>query len=204
MNEYYVHNLARGTLNGMKENILNGLSIGPCTYGYKLTPKLDEYGNPIKKIRHGKCKEIKIFTTDPRNAEAVKLIFSMFLSGANRNQILARLKMLGYKNAKGKDFQPTNIDRILRNERYTGLYFMKCNRGKMVNYNPIEVISKENGLPKIIEKEDFDKVQQILDTRKHRPNSHSAVNYLLTGKMVCGECGAPFTGSTHSKKGHLY
>ncbi|MCQ2382630.1 MAG: recombinase family protein, partial [Clostridia bacterium] len=204
MSEYYVRNLARGTLNGMKENILNGLSIGPCTYGYKLTPKLDEHGNQVKKICHGKYKVIKVYTTDPRNAEAVKLIFSMFLSGANRNQILARLKMLGYKNAKGKDFQPTNIDRILRNERYTGVYIMKCNQGKMVNYKPIEILRNENGLPKIIEKEDFDQVQQILDARKHRPNSHSAVNYLLTGKMFCGECGAPFTGSTHSKKGHLY
>ena len=204
-NEYYVQNLARGVLGGMIENVKNGISVGSCTYGYMLTPKLDEHGNIVKKTcRDGKTKSINVYTLHPEHSTAVKLIFEMFLAGASRNMILERLKQLGYKNAKGRDFQPTNIDKILRNERYTGVYIMVCNQGKQVNYMPLEIIRTEGGLPKIIEKEDFDKVQQMLNARKHKPNGHSAVDYLLTGKMVCGECGGVFTGSTHFKKGQPY
>ena len=65
-------------------------------------------------------------------------------------------------------------------------------------------MSIDDGLPKIIEKEDFNKVRQILDARKHRPNSHSLVDYLLTGKIFCGNCGGAFTGSTHYKNGQPY
>ena len=205
MNQYYVGNLARGVLGGMIENALNSLSNGSCTYGYMLTPKLDENGNIIsKKTKGGKIKTVNAYTIHPENSAAVKLIFKMFLEGADRNSILKRLKDLGYKVAKGKDFNGTHIDKILRNERYTGVYIFEYNKGKQVNYNPVEVIRNEGGLPKIIEKEDFDKVQQILDARKHKPNSHSLVDYLLTGKVVCGECKAAFTGSTHYKNGTPY
>ena len=205
MNQYYVGNLARGVLGGMKENALNGLSNGSCTYGYMLAPKLDENGNIIKKRnKGGKTKSVNTYVIHPENSAAVKLIFKMFLAGADRNKILQRLKELGYKNGNGKDFIGTNIDKILRNERYTGVYIFECNKGKQVNYMPIEVIRNEGGLPKIIEKEDFDKVQQILGARKHKPNSHSLVDYLLTGKMVCGDCGGAFTGSTHYKNGQPY
>ena len=205
MNQYYVGNLARGVLGGMKENVLNGLSNGSCTYGYKVVPKLDEYGNIMKKrCAGGKIKTVNTYAIHPENSAAVKLIFKMFLAGADRNQILARLKELGYKNARGNDFIGTHIDKILRNERYTGVYTFEYNKGKQVNYMPIEVMRNEGGLPQIIDKEDFDKVQQILDARKHKPNCHSLVDYLLTGKVFCGNCGGSFTGSTHYKNGQPY
>ena len=205
MNQYYVKNLARGVLGGMKENAYNGFSNGSCTYGYMLAPKLDEYGNIMKKhCKGGKMKTINTYVLHPENSEAVKLIFKLFLAGVERSTILARLKELGYKNANGKDFIATHIDKILRNERYTGVYIFECNKGKLVRYMPREVIRNEGGLPKIIEKEDFDRVQQILDARKHKPSSHSLVDYLLTGKIVCGECGKTFTGSTHYKNGQPY
>lgn len=205
MSQYYVGNLARNVLGGMKENALNGLSNGSCTYGYKLAPKLDEYGNIVKKRgKGGKEKIIKTYVIHPENSAAVKLMFQMTLEDFDRSAILARLKELGYKNANGKDFIATHIDKILRNERYTGVYTFEFNKGKQVNYIPVEVIRNEGGMPQIIEKEDFEKVQQILNSRKHKPNSHSLVDYLLTSKVVCGECGAAFTGSTHHKNGQPY
>ena len=51
MNQYYVGNLARNVLGGMKENVLNGISIGSCSYGYMLAPKKDENGNVITKTK---------------------------------------------------------------------------------------------------------------------------------------------------------
>lgn len=203
--QYYVGNLARNVLGGMKENALNGLSNGSCTYGYKLAPKTDECGNIIKKKgKGGKEKIVNTYVIDPENAAAVKLMFQMTLQGYDRNAILKRLKELGYKNARGKDFNATNPDKILRNERYTGVYTFEFNKGKQVNYMPIETIRNEGGLPKIIEREEYEAVQKILDARKHKPNSHSLVDYLLTGKVVCANCGAVFTGSTHYKNGQTY
>ena len=118
MNQYYVKNLARGVLGGMKENALNGLSNGSCTYGYMLAPKLDENGNIIKKRnKGGKIKTVNTYVIHPENSAAVKLIFKMFLAGADRNKILLRLKELGYKNANGKDFIGTKIGRASCRER---------------------------------------------------------------------------------------
>lgn len=204
MSSYYVKNLARNVLGGMKENALNGLCNGSCTYGYQVAPKLDENGNAIKKISHGKERIVKTYVRHPKNSEAVKLIFELAIKGFTRNVILEQLKIAGYKNAKGKDFIGTNVDSILRNERYTGVYTFEHNKGKLVNYNPIETIRNEGGMPKIIEKETFELVQILLDARKHKPNAMSKVDYLLTGKVVCGECGEHFSGSTHSKNGQLY
>lgn len=203
--QYYVKNLARGVLGGMVENVRNGISVGSCTFGYMLTPKLDKNGNIVKKYsKTGKAKPVNIYTLHPEHSATVKLIFDMFLAGASRNEILARLKECGYKNSKGGDFKATNIDKILRNERYTSVYILEYNKGKQVNYTGTEVIRNEGGLPKIIDKEDFDKVQQMLNARKHQPNARSLVSYLLTGKIVCGNCGAQFTGSTHYKNGQPY
>jgi len=203
--QYYVGNHARNVLGGMKENALNGLSNGSCTYGYQLQPKLDEHGNIImKKLRGRKDRVINTYAIHPDNANAVKIMFKMTLQGATQKAILERLKELGHKNASGKDFNATHIEKILRNERYTGVYIFEHNKGKQVNYMPVATIRNDGGIPKIIEREEFDAVQTLMDSRKHRPNSHSAVNYMLTGKVVCGECGEHFTGSSHSKNGQPY
>ena len=50
-------------------------------------------------------------------------------------------------------------------------------------------------MPAIVDKELFEKVQQMLVKNKKAPSRHKAEDdYLLTTKLFCGHCGAIMTG----------
>jgi len=131
-----------------------------------------------------------------------------------QKDILAELNTKGFKNPQGEPFTRNSLDCFLRNERYTGTYIFDPSR-KYKEEEDIEeddleedsehrIIRVDGGLPQIVSREVFDSVQLILDSRKNKPSARSKVEYLLTSKVVCGECGEFFTGSTHSKKGQPY
>ena len=52
--------------------------------------------------------------------------------------------------------------------------------------NSEDIITVDDGVPAIISKEEFDKVQLILDKRKQTRNVQNKDRYLLTGKDFCG------------------
>lgn len=61
--------------------------------------------------------------------------------------------------------------------------------------------------PALIDQEVFDKVQTIIAQNARHPAAERAndVEYLLSGKVYCGLCGAPMTGARgRSKSGTLY
>ena len=199
MAAYYSKNLARETLKGQKENAYNAKTNGGVlAYGYKRIPRVE---NGIL-VTNKKGMPLNDIAIDPTNAEAVKLIFNMTLAGKFRNEILIKLKELGYKK-NGKDLVGTNLDHILRNERYTGKYIFHFDK-KARNYDPKKnVITKEVPELKIIEQSTFDAVAQILKNRIREPNNYKE-NYLLGGKVFCGVCGTPFTGARQLKGGKSY
>ncbi len=204
---YYSNNLSTEVMKGMKENAFNcKCNGGVPPYGYKRIPHIE---NGITKTsKKGTIMHDTVI--DPKNAEAVKLIYNMTLEGKTRTEIMERLNSLGFRDAKGNEFKcGTYIDRILRNERYTGTYIFNeyrrvLNMGKYgieKNADPIKI---ENGFPKIIEKETFLAVQKILEQRVHRSPFNTTEQYLLAGKIVCGECGKTFQGWKKSKNGKDY
>jgi site-specific DNA recombinase len=59
-----------------------------------------------------------------------------------------------------------------------------------------EVIRIEDGMPAIISKEDFEKVQEILKMKKQKPGANKVKeNYLLTELIKYGCCGKPYQGN---------
>lgn len=91
----------------------------------------------------------------------------------------------------------------MHNEKYTGVYTYnksasknfegKFNRHKTKPES--EIIRVEGGVPAIVSKEDFDEVQKKLISRKNKAGSYTAKQeYLLSNKIVCGECGSTFNG----------
>jgi hypothetical protein len=104
-------------------------------------------------------------------------------------------------NARGiltKDGRPWgrgSFRALLTNERYTGVYI----------YDDVRI---EGGVPQIIGKELFYKMQEILRTKKNpQCGGRHQVNgdYLLTGKLFCGKCKSPMIGvSGTSASGKLY
>lgn len=71
--------------------------------------------------------------------------------------------------------------------------------GKPIRYGKAEnedIIRIEGAVPQIISKEDFEAVQLKMRERQHKAGCYNAkVNYLLSGKIYCGECGSPYSGN---------
>lgn len=191
MAEYYSKNLARETMKGLKEN----------AYKCKHTGGLPPLGYDVN--------EEKKYITNEKEAESVKLIFEMCISGHSRSETIDELNSRGFTTKLGTVFRPNSIHSILTNEKYTGVYVYnktakKNAFGKRNGHaykDPNEVIRIEDGMPAIVSKEDFQKVQEILKMRKQKPGANKAKeNYLLTGLIKCGCCGKPYQGNRRKPK----
>lgn len=189
MNEYYSANLSREVRKGLQENALQCKATGgPPPLGYSVDPIT------------------KKFVLNEREAEAVRLIFEMYLEDHSYTEIITTLNSRGYKTRRGADFAKNSLYEILRNERYTGVYIYvkdttKNPKGKYVRhggaYDLTSVIRISGGMPEIISREKFDKVQQQMTARRHKVAKFSAKQeYLLSGKVFCGECSSPFAGNS--------
>ena len=135
----------------------------------------------------------KKFEIDPVTAPIVKEIFDLYANGKSMRQVVDVMNEKGYRTSKGKPFRIGSLDTILVNKKYIGIY----------QYEDIVI---EGGVPQIIDKEVFDKVQTML--KKNKRQSGKMKNpeaYLLTGKLYCGECGEQMTGeSGTSATGKIY
>lgn len=196
MAEYYSKNLSREVMKGMNETALQCKHTGGIPpLGYDL--------NSDRKLVINKIE-----------AEAVKIIFSLFDEGYGYTHIIDILNQNGYKTKCGKMFGKNSLYEILGNEKYTGTFVFnrsasrndcfKRNNHKMKAYD--DVIRIENGCPQIISKELFQSVQKRRLQNKHNAGSyHSKEFYLLTGKIFCGVCGKKmqgnlrFSGSTKAR-----
>ncbi len=205
MAEQFLDNLSFEATKGMKINAEKGKrNGGVAPYGYVLKEIKDNDGNTLFTKNGHKEHIVEIH---PERAEAVKLMFQMTIDGYTRADIIDVLTKKGFRKATkqsfGKKFTGTAIDNILRNERYTGEYDFHFNDG--TRDKPVyDTIRVKNEFPAIISKETFEKVQKILDTRKHRQPCNAEEEYLLTGKIVCGECGAQYNGMRCKRHGKMY
>ncbi len=92
---------------------------------------------------------------------------------------------------------------------YTGVYIYvkdstKNPKGKYVRhgeYEPEAVIRIPGGIPAIISEDDFHRVQLKMRERQHKAAKFSAKQeYLLSGKIYCGECGSPYAGNSRKPR----
>ena len=186
MAQYYSANLAREVAKGQRENAIRARhNGGDAPLGYD--------------VAHDKT-----YTINEEEAQAVKIIFDMYVKGYSYSNIIDELNDLGYKTKRGNKFGKNSLHGILSNEKYTGVYvFNKTQRkgvdGKRNGHkqkSEDEIIKVEGGMPQIIDKEIFNQVQEMMQKRKKAPGSNKATTtYLLTGMIKCGECGHAMQGN---------
>lgn len=174
--EYYSENLSRNIKRGLKENALQCLATGGSSLPLGYT--MDEN---------------RKFVIDPVGSKIVQEIFQLYADGMSATQIINYCNEKGYRTQRGNAFNKNSLHTILQNEKYIGTYkFMD--------------VVVENGVPAILTKELFEKVQAML---KHnytaRARTKAKEDYLLTTKVFCGHCGSPMVGeSGTSKSGKLH
>jgi site-specific DNA recombinase len=63
---------------------------------------------------------------------------------------------------------------------------------------------KPGGVPAIVSEDDFDRVQQLLERRKHHSyeSKRNKEKYLLAGKIFCGTCGCAYVGNRKNSVGN--
>lgn len=136
--------------------------------------------------------ENKKLVIDPEKAEWVKEAFQRYAQGETIASICENFNNRGFRTKTGAKFNKNSFHHIFNNDKYIGIYrFMD--------------VVVEGGVPAIVSKELFQQVQQrTLATRKAPQRGRARNEYILTGKIICGLCGAKMTGSTSTGRGGLY
>ena len=143
----------------------------------------------------------KHYVINTKEAEIIRKIFSMYISGHGLLDIADTLNNLGYRTKKNKNFGKNSIYEILSNQKYIGNYTFNKGYRHDRHTKRDDTIIIEDVLPAIISKEDFMKVQEIRKSNRKSGEftRKKDIVYLLSGLIVCGKCGANFVGHTTKK-----
>ena len=172
--DYFSKDLSEKVKRGMHESALKGKWMGGYPmFGYKIVD-----GKQV---------------IDDTQAHYVVDMYNKYLSGMTCMQIANYMTSMGLKKNDGLRFNNQTILKMLRNEKYIGIY----------RYHG-ELLYEDNEA--IIDKETFAMVQNKIKQNAVYGGRHKArIPYPLSGKIFCGKCGASLraSGSTILKNGGL-
>lgn len=178
--EYYSKELSQKIRRGMNDNASRCMVNGSLPLGY---------------VRGTDGR----YAIDEAEANVVRQIYARILDGCRFCDIISDLNARGIQTKKGTAWTKSSFNKLVSNERYTGVYI----------YGDTRI---PGGIPQIISKEVFEAVQHKLGAKKN-PRTGNAPQrrrreggtYLLTGKIFCGCCKSAMVGiSGHSKQGEPY
>jgi site-specific DNA recombinase len=189
INEYYSKHLAKRSFAGVMQNAKKGLAIGG-----KPPLGFDVDSN-------------KRYIINPKEAEAVRIMFEKILEGWSHREITEYLNENGYRTKRGALFNESLYE-MLRNRKYIGEYVFntttkkksRTNRKDRPN-NEEDVIRIPGGLPQIVDEETFEKVQHLLNKRSNKANmGFKPSPYLLSRLIECGTCHSKIHGATSYRR----
>lgn len=158
--EYYSAELSQKIRRGNNESRRKGnLTGGKIPYGYKNVDK----------------KAVIV----PEKAEIVRYIYEQYSIGVYVKDIIADLTSKGIYYY-GKPFVRNTVYKILKNERYSGIY---RHNGEVF----------DNIYPQIVPQEIYDIVRKKVNCNKYGKRSIE-ITYLLKDKIKCGYCGKSIIG----------
>ena len=168
MAEYYSANLAQNVRRGMRGNALKCRHNGVSVYGY------DRGDDGHYHVNEGE-------------ALVVRTMFDMCDRGCSLPEIVDALAP--WRRRSGKPFIIQDVSRMLRNEKYAGVY----------SFDGVRV---EGGMPAIVDPEQFGRVQWRLVHKTKR--GRAMATYLLRGKLFDSE-GHSYRGSSgYGKSGRKF
>ncbi len=182
--EYYSAQLQANVRRGMEFNARNGFFNGHRTLGYK--------------VEEGKSRSKKVIL-DPETVPLVRRIFTEYAGGKGMQKICEDLNRQGFRTVFNRQFTINSIRGILKNKMYIGI----SKFGDVVT---------EGVIPRIVSDELFQRANVKLAENKRRASqSHvcdeGVSRYWLSGKLICGHCGAFMTGMSarsHTGATHYY
>ena len=132
------------------------------------------------------------YVIDEPKAALVREVFERVSCGELYKSIVDDINNRGIPTQRGKKWTHESIRRMISNERYTGTYV----------YDRIKV---ENGIPAIVDKTTFEICNSRAGAHLYGPHRHKGRElYQLTGKVFCGLCGEPMSGSSAKDFAYSY
>ena len=150
-------------------------------------------------------KQKKLLEIEKREANIVKLIYTMYLAGKSTHNISEYLNKKKYQTRTGKQFYNKFIGDILKNRIYTGKivwnkkHYDKNQKTKKhykyIKNDPSKIIIAQGKHAPIIDEQDFEEVQKLLAEKKRtwRPRVKNK-EYLLTSLLICAKCNHKYNG----------
>lgn len=154
----------------------------------------------------GYKKEDKRLVIDESQAPMVRDLFRLYATGEYSMKQLEKLFYeQGYRNYNGNKIAHTTMSGIISNPKYKGYYVgnkvrivdMFTKKQKFLPPEEWVMFKDETGeiVPAIVSEELWDKANEVLRRRSEDVKNRQGVcNHanLLTGKLYCSHCGAPY------------
>ncbi len=137
----------------------------------------------------------KKLVINPEQAPAIRMMFNDYANGISKSEIVKKLNDLGYRTNAGCKFTINSFQHTLSNRKYLGEI-------------TADGITYDDYCPALVDKATFEKVQERLRINQHYSAKRKAEEeFLLTGKVFCGYCGASIvgiSGTSKTKQRHSY
>jgi len=162
-------------------------------------------------IWNGQTKELEI---NEEQAEVVRLIFHLYISGLGGRIIARKLNEKNIPTYFDKKWSQSSINRIIRNEKYVGdllgqKYYVESpiTHKRSLNYGEKEQYYVKDHHVGIISREKWNKAQEILKKRnsKQIPEGRNhkttySLKYDFSSKIVCGHCNSTYVRRQGTKR----
>jgi site-specific DNA recombinase len=138
-------------------------------------------------------------------AQVIRQIFEWFVNGCSIRGIVRRLDEMGFKPPRGKHWAKSTVSRILNNEAYVGTIYYNRRQGTP---NGKKWRPKEEwipiSVPPIIDRETWEEAQNRLEFNRKYVRRQPRHPYLLSGMLICAECGYAYGGCFAKGKRYYY
>ena len=165
LNQYQKDLQSAQTKRTLKDNASEGRVWSVVAYGYK--------------------SDNGFLAIDETEAEIVKEIYGLSLSGMGTRTIANRLNERGVPTRKNKIFRPHTVQSVIKNPLY---------KGKRIFSG--EVFKS----PAIVTSEYWQKVNDNLENNRTHSGKKVEYKYLLKGLLKCSKCGRNYYGRKRSNK----
>jgi len=175
ISEYYSASLSENVRRGIHGSALKHQVLGQRVFG-------------LREAADG------TFEKNPETAPIVEEIFNRYVAGESAKSITADLTARGYKSMQGRPLGREFVVRIIKNEKYKGIYKYQDVCDKCID--------------PIVSDELWEAAQKVCRSHREAPAAlKEDGGYMLTGILRCGWCGAPmrsYSGTSRDGTTHKY
>lgn len=186
-------------------------------FSRNLSKKLHNYhANRIEKARQGLEIDLQgsgnVFGWDkkdgkyylnPEQAKVRRLMCEGIMARKGSTQIAKELNDAGYRNTVGNPWKPMDIPKFVYDCKNVGTMIINKEKQDFESKQTIKLPEEEwvyvkNALPPIVTEEEWDLICKIHKERviatgsDKRGKGKKVSGYSFSGKLICGECGAPY------------